>query len=81
MQVPDVVTCGLDTMAVRMPAQPVARAIIALAGFPLAAPSANSSGRPSPTLAQHVMEDLGGSIALVVDGGPCMWGVESTVGV
>ena len=67
-------------MAVRMPAHPVARAIIALSGCPLAAPSANSSGRPSPTSAQHVLEDLGGRVPLVVDGGPCHWGVESTVG-
>lgn len=72
-------TCGLPTMAVRMPAHPVARAIIALAGCPLAAPSANSSGRPSPTCAQHVLQDLGGRVGLVVDGGPCQWGVESTV--
>eukprot|EP00983_Pelagomonas_calceolata_P103886 1158963-Pelagomonas_calceolata.AAC.2 len=66
-------------MAVRMPAHPVARALIALSGCPLAAPSANSSGRPSPTRAQHVVEDLGERVALVVDGGPCQWGVESTV--
>ncbi len=77
--VPDAVTCGLPTMAVRMPAHPVALALIAACGFPLAAPSANSSGRPSPTLASHVLDDLGGRIPLVLDGGPCTCGVESTV--
>ncbi|KAL6764481.1 DHBP synthase RibB-like alpha/beta domain-containing protein [Haematococcus lacustris] len=78
-QVPDIVTCGQPTMAVRMPSHPVARALIALAGVPLAAPSANSSGRPSPTTAAHVMEDLAGRIPLVLDGGPCSLGLESTV--
>ncbi|KAG2428242.1 hypothetical protein HYH02_014424 [Chlamydomonas schloesseri] len=79
-RVPDAVTCGLPTMAVRMPAHPVALALIAACGFPLAAPSANSSGRPSPTLARHVAADLGGgAIPLILDGGPCSCGVESTV--
>ncbi|MEW5316566.1 MAG: hypothetical protein WDW38_007933 [Sanguina aurantia] len=77
--IPSIVTCGHPTMAVRMPSHPVARALIAACGFPLAAPSANSSGRPSPTLASHVMEDLCGRIPLVLDGGPCGCGVESTV--
>ncbi|KAG2490381.1 hypothetical protein HYH03_011182 [Edaphochlamys debaryana] len=77
--VPDAVTCGLPTMAVRMPAHPVALAVIAACGFPLAAPSANSSGRPSPTIARHVFADLGGRIPLIIDGGPCTCGVESTV--
>ncbi|GIL72269.1 hypothetical protein Vretimale_431 [Volvox reticuliferus] len=77
--VPDVVTCGQSTMAVRMPAHPVALALIATCGFPLAAPSANSSGRPSPTLARHVLDDLGGRVSLILDGGPCTCGVESTV--
>ncbi|MEW5306626.1 MAG: hypothetical protein WDW36_009080 [Sanguina aurantia] len=77
--IPPIVTCGHPTMAVRMPSHPVARALIAACGFPLAAPSANSSGRPSPTLATHVMEDLCGRIPLVLDGGPCGCGVESTV--
>ncbi|KAG2423700.1 hypothetical protein HXX76_015090 [Chlamydomonas incerta] len=78
--VPDAVTCGLPTMAVRMPAHPVALALIAACGFPLAAPSANSSGRPSPTLARHVAADLGGGvIPLILDGGACSCGVESTV--
>ncbi|EFJ51646.1 hypothetical protein VOLCADRAFT_56845 [Volvox carteri f. nagariensis] len=77
--VPDVVTCGQSTMAVRMPAHPVALALIAACGFPLAAPSANSSGRPSPTLARHVLDDLGGRVPLILDGGACTYGVESTV--
>ena len=77
--VPDEVTAGLNTVAVRFPAHPVARAIIEAAGCPLAAPSANSSGKPSPTTAMHVMDDLNGKIAAVVDGGDCGVGVESTV--
>ncbi|GIL45411.1 hypothetical protein Vafri_2663 [Volvox africanus] len=77
--VPDVVTCGQPTMAVRMPAHPVALALISTCGFPLAAPSANSSGRPSPTLARHVLDDLGGRVSIILDGGPCTCGVESTV--
>ena len=77
--VPDAVTCGLPTMAVRMPSHPVALQLIEACGFPLAAPSANSSGRPSPTLASHVLSDLQGRIPLVLDGGPCTCGVESTV--
>jgi tRNA A37 threonylcarbamoyladenosine synthetase subunit TsaC/SUA5/YrdC len=78
-QVPEEVTCGQPTMAVRMPAHPVARALIALSGVPLAAPSANSSGKPSPTTAAHVLQDLSGRIPLVVDGGACGVGLESTV--
>lgn len=77
--IPAAVTAGLPTVAVRMPAHPVARALIAAAGVPLAAPSANTSGRPSPTTAQHVMQDLAGRIPAVVDGGACECGVESTV--
>ncbi|MFA9381590.1 MAG: L-threonylcarbamoyladenylate synthase [Acetanaerobacterium sp.] len=77
--VPAIVSAGLDTVAVRMPSHPVARAIIRAAGVPLAAPSANRSGSPSPTTAAHVMDDLGGRIPLVVDGGACGVGVESTV--
>jgi len=73
------VTAGLDTVAVRMPAHPVALRLIAAAGCPVAAPSANRSGRPSPTLAAHVMEDLAGRIDGVVDGGPAEVGLESTV--
>ena len=74
-----VVSGGLDTVAVRFPSHPIARAVIDAAGVPLAAPSANTSGRPSPTKAQDVLEDLGGKIDAVVDGGPCSVGVESTV--
>ena len=70
---------GLDTVAVRMPAHPVALALIRAAGRPIAAPSANLSGRPSPTTAEHVREDLGGRIPLILDGGPCAVGIESTV--
>ena len=127
--VADAVTCGQTTMAVRMPSHPVARALIEAAGVPLAAPSANSSGRPSPTSAAHVMADLaaksgsgreaaeppvdpipdstnppspapgrdsvpaaseprsqasssaasGGGVFMVIDGGPCVCGIESTV--
>lgn len=73
------VTAGLDTVAVRMPSHPVARALISLAGLPIAAPSANLSGSPSPTTAAHVLSDLSGKIDAVVDGGPCEVGVESTV--
>lgn len=70
-RVPEAVTCGQPTMAVRMPSHPVARALIEACGFPVAAPSANSSGRPSPTLASHVVSDLAGRIPLVLDGGAC----------
>lgn len=76
--VADVVTAGRETVAVRMPDHPVARALIAGAG-PLAAPSANRSGRPSPTLADHVLTDLAGRVAWIVDGGACREGLESTV--
>lgn len=77
--VPDEVTGGLDTVAVRMPADRTARMLIQKAGVPVAAPSANLSGRPSPTRAEHVLADLGGRIPLILDGGPCRYGVESTV--
>ncbi len=70
---------GLDTVAVRMPAHPVALALIRSARRPIAAPSANLSGRPSPTTAEHVREDLEGRVPLVLDGGPCDIGIESTV--
>ncbi|NBC73053.1 L-threonylcarbamoyladenylate synthase [Paenibacillus sacheonensis] len=73
------VTAGLDTVAVRMPAHPVALALIAESGCPLAAPSANRSGRPSPTLAAHVRGDLSGRIDGIVDGGAAGVGLESTV--
>ncbi len=77
--VPDIVTTGLDTVAVRMPSNPIARKFISLCGTPLAAPSANLFGRPSPTTAKHVVDDLNGSIDLVIDGGSSEIGVESTV--
>jgi L-threonylcarbamoyladenylate synthase len=77
--VPDVVTAGRPLVGVRVPAHPVARALIAAAGMPIAAPSANSFGRPSPTTAAHVLEDLDGRIDAVVDSGPTKHGVESTV--
>jgi L-threonylcarbamoyladenylate synthase len=77
--IPDVVTAGLPTVAVRIPRNEVALALITEARVPIAAPSANSFGRPSPTCAEHVMEDLGGKIALVLDGGPAQVGIESTV--
>ena len=76
--VPDAVTGGGPTVAVRCPAHPVARALIAAAG-PVAAPSANRSGRLSPTTAAHVLTGLDGRIDLVLDGGPCPGGLESTV--
>lgn len=72
-------SAGLDSLAVRLPAHPVARAVIEAAGRPLAAPSANPSGRLSPTRAEHVARTLGGKIALVIDGGPATVGLESTV--
>ncbi|MCL2538899.1 MAG: L-threonylcarbamoyladenylate synthase [Oscillospiraceae bacterium] len=74
-----VVNCGLPTVAVRMPSHPVAQAVITAADVPLAAPSANISGRPSTTSAQHVADDLKGKIPLILDGGNCEIGVESTV--
>ncbi len=77
--VPDEVTAGLPNVAVRFPSHPVAHEIIKAAGVPLAAPSANKSGSPSPTCAAHVLSDLDGKIDAVVDGGECGVGVESTV--
>ena len=79
--VPDCVTASLPTLAVRMPSHPVARRLLQLAKVPVAAPSANLSGRPSPTTAEHVIHDLGRStrVAAIIDGGACGFGVESTV--
>ncbi len=77
--VPEEVTAGLDTVAVRMPEHKTALALIRAAGVPIAAPSAKISGRPSPTSAEHVMEDMDGRIDVILDGGPCEVGVESTV--
>lgn len=78
-QVPKVVTGGLSTVAVRFPSHPIAQAVILRSGCPLAAPSANRSGSPSPTNAQRVTEDMEGRIAAILDGGNCDVGVESTV--
>ncbi len=78
-QVPDEVTAGLPTVAVRLPMHPVARALIDAAAVPVAAPSANLFSRPSPTQASHVLADLVGRIDLIVDAGPTTIGVESTV--
>lgn len=77
--VPAEVTAGLRTVAVRMPDHPVALALIKAAGVPVAAPSANLSGKPSPTQAEHVLQDLDGRIEAILDGGPAGVGVESTV--
>ena len=77
--VPLVTTGGLDTVGMRCPDHAVTRAIIAASGVPVAAPSANTSGRPSCTTAAHVREDMDGRIDGVVDGGPCRVGVESTI--
>lgn len=75
----ELVTAGLDSVAVRLPAHPVALALLHAFGGPLAAPSANPSGRISPTRASHVIDGLGGQIAAVVDGGACAVGLESTI--
>ena len=77
--VPDAVTAGLDTVGMRCPAHPLCREIIAASGVPVAAPSGNTSGRPSPTTAQHMLEDMDGKIDAIVDGGSCSVGVESTI--
>ncbi len=78
-EVPDLVTSGLDTVGVRVPAHSAARALIAASGTPVAAPSANPFGYVSPTTAAHVAELLGAAVDLVLDGGPCRVGVESTI--
>jgi L-threonylcarbamoyladenylate synthase len=75
----DLVTAGLDTIALRVPAHPVARELLAAAKLPIAAPSANRSGRVSPTTAAHVAAELGEVPAMILDGGPCKLGIESTV--
>ena len=77
--VPRVTTGGLDTVAVRMPSDPVAAALITSSETPIAAPSANLSGRPSPTSARHVIDDLDGRIDAIIQGGDCQVGIESTV--
>jgi len=73
------VSAGLDSVAIRVPAHPLAQALLHEAQVPVAAPSANRSGRISPTEAAHVQEELGGRIAMILDGGPCLVGIESTV--
>jgi L-threonylcarbamoyladenylate synthase len=73
------VSAGLDSVALRMPAHPVAQALLRISGRPLAAPSANRSGRISPTSARHVADSLGGAVDLILDAGPCGVGIESTV--
>ena len=77
--VPKRTTAGLDTVAIRCPDHDVTRAIIAASGVPVAAPSGNTSGRPSPTKASHMVEDMNGKIEAIVDGGSCGIGVESTI--
>ena len=79
IEVPAVVSAGQPTIAIRMPSHPVARELIELVGEPLVAPSANISGRPSPTCLQDVLEDLDGKVDFAIDGGPCEIGIESTV--
>ena len=77
--IPRTVTGGLDTVAVRCPENAVARELIRLSGVPIAAPSANVSGRPSPTSAEHVKDDLDGRVDMIIDGGSCEIGLESTI--
>jgi len=77
--IPDIITAGLDTVGIRMPSHPVALALIREAGVPVAAPSANTSGKPSPTRAEHVIDDLYGKVDAIIDAGPVSVGVESTV--
>ncbi|MBO4496255.1 MAG: threonylcarbamoyl-AMP synthase [Clostridiales bacterium] len=77
--IPDCVSAGLDTVGIRFPIHPVAQALIARSGVPVAAPSANLSGSPSPTKSEHVMKDMNGRIPYVVEGGECQVGLESTV--
>lgn len=77
--IPDIVSAGLDTVAIRFPSHPVASAVIRESGLPIAAPSANLSGSPSPTNARRCVEDLSGKVEVIIDGGDCSVGVESTV--
>ncbi|KAH7887788.1 DHBP synthase RibB-like alpha/beta domain-containing protein [Phlebopus sp. FC_14] len=78
-KIPSIITANQPTVAIRMPSHSVARALIAISDAPLAAPSANSSGKPSPTRVEHVLSDLGGKVGLILDGGFCEVGLESTV--
>jgi L-threonylcarbamoyladenylate synthase len=75
----ELATAGLDTIAVRVPSHPIALALLSASGLPIAAPSANISGHVSPTLAAHVAADLGDKVSLILDGGPCRYGLESTI--
>ena len=77
--VPRIITGGLDTVAIRMPENKIAQKLIEQAGTPIAAPSANIAGKPSPTAVNHVIEDLYGKISMIIDGGPTKIGIESTV--
>lgn len=77
--IPDTVTAGKDSVGIRYPSHPVACELIRAAGVPVAAPSANTSGKPSPTRAEHVIDDLDGKIECIIDGGSCDVGVESTI--
>ncbi|MEM2159767.1 MAG: L-threonylcarbamoyladenylate synthase [Candidatus Nitrosotenuis sp.] len=77
--VPKITTGGLNTVAIRMPKNKIAQSLISKAGIPIAAPSANVAGSPSPTIAKHVIEDLRGKIDMIIDGGPTKIGIESTV--
>ena len=77
--IPSSVTGGLDSVAVRCPSHPIANALISAAGFPIAAPSANLSGKPSPTCAKYVIEDMNGRVDMIIDGGECEIGLESTI--
>lgn len=78
-KVPDIITAGLDTVAIRMPSHPIAKTLIKMAGVPIAAPSANLSGKPSPTKGDHVIKDLKGKVDAIISGGSCDVGLESTV--
>ncbi len=78
-RVSELATAGLATIALRVPSNAIARAVIVAAGCPIAAPSANRSGHVSPTMAAHVAADLGDRVALILDGGPCAHGIESTI--
>ncbi|MBQ8960901.1 MAG: threonylcarbamoyl-AMP synthase [Ruminococcus sp.] len=78
-RIPSVTSGGLDTVGIRVPSHPVMHRLLEISGLAIAAPSANRSGYPSPTAARHVMDDMNGKIFGVIDGGPCEFGVESTV--
>ncbi|WP_129410025.1 L-threonylcarbamoyladenylate synthase [Marinitoga lauensis] len=77
--VPEIITANRDTVAIRVPAHPIAQKLIEMSGVPIAAPSANLSGRPSPTIAEHVIEDMFGRVDVIIDGGNVDFGLESTV--